>query len=89
MALVFAVFLFALLAVYARPEGRAQRIARLKNAIARAGRMARAVRMRGSDTVDRITAELADDHRSAGGVGHLLTPADGGGVEPVQQRARS
>jgi hypothetical protein len=89
MALVFAVFLLALLAAFARPDGRAQRIARLKDIIARAGKMARAVRMTGGDTVDRIAAELADDHRSAGGVGRLLTPADGSRGEPLQQRARS
>jgi len=89
MALVFAVFLLALLAVFARPEGRAQRIARLKDVMARVQTMARAVTTRGSDAVDRIAAELADDHRSTGGVGQLLTPADGGGVEPLQQRARN
>jgi hypothetical protein len=89
MALVFAVFLLALLVVFARPEGRAQRIARLRGVMARMARMARTVRIRSTNTVDRIAAELAKDHRSTGGVGQLLTPADGGGVEPLQQRAKS
>jgi hypothetical protein len=88
MALVFAVFLLALLVVFARPEGRSQRIARLKGALSRAARMVRAVRIKGADTVERIAAELAEDHRSTGGVGQLLMPADGGG-EALDQSARS
>jgi hypothetical protein len=88
MALVFAVFLLALLVVFARPEGRSQRIGRLKGVLSRAARMVRAVRMKGTYTVERIAAELAEDHRSTGGVGQLLTPADGGG-EALEQSARS
>ena len=88
MALVFAVFLLALLVVFARPEGRSQRIARLKGALSRSAGMVRTVRMKGTDTVDRIAAELAEDHRSTGGVGQLLTPADGGG-EALEQSASS
>jgi hypothetical protein len=89
MALVFAVFLFALLVVFARPEGRVQRIARVKAGLARAVRMARAVRLRGTDTVERLAAELAENHRSQGGVGQLLTRADAGGAEPREQHAGS
>ena len=89
MALMFAVFLLALLVVFARPDGRAQRIARLKGVRARGAGMARAVRTRGTGAVERIAAELAEDHRSTGGVGQLLTPGDGGGVEPLERRARS
>jgi hypothetical protein len=89
MALVFAVFLLALLVVFARPEGRAQRIARVKDVMARAARIAKAVRRTGTETVERIAAELSENHRSTGGVGQLLTPADVGGAEPRQQRAGS
>lgn len=89
MAPVFAVFLLALLVVFARPEGRAQRIARLKRVLDRAAEMAKTVRTRGTRTVDRIAAELADDHRSMGGVGQLLTPADGGGADRFEQRSTS
>jgi hypothetical protein len=39
--------------------------------------------------VERIAAELAENHRSRGGVGQLLTPADVSGTEPRQQRAGS
>jgi hypothetical protein len=89
MPLVFAVFLLALLVVFARPEGRAQRIARVKDVMARAARIAKAVRRTGTETVERIAAELAGNHRSRGGVGRLLTPADVSGTEPRQQRAGS
>jgi hypothetical protein len=89
MALVFAVFLVALLVVFARPEGRAQRIARVKDVLTRAARATKAARRTGTETVERIAAELAEDHRSRGGVGQLLTPADGGGAEPGEQRAES
>ena len=89
MALVFVVFLFALLVVYARPEGRSQRIARLKGALSRAAGMVRAVRMKGTDTVERIAAELAEDHRSTGGVGQLLTPAADAGGEALEQSVSS
>jgi hypothetical protein len=89
MPLVFAVFLLALLVVFARPEGRAQRIASAKDVMARAARIAKAVRRTGTETVERIAAELAGNHRSRGGVGRLLTPADVSGTEPRQQRAGS
>jgi len=89
MALVFADFLLALLVVFARPDGRAQRIARVKDVMARAVRITKVVRRTGTETVERIAAELAENHRSRGGVGRLLTPADGRGAEPRQQRAGS
>ena len=54
-----------------------------------AARIAKAVRRTGTETVERIAAELAGNHRSRGGVGRLLTPADVSGTEPRQQRAGS
>jgi hypothetical protein len=89
MALVFAVFLLALLVVFVRPEGRAQRIARVKDVLTRAARAIKSARRTGTETVERIAAELAEDHRSRGGVSPLLNPADGGGAKPRQQRAES
>ncbi|HEX7994487.1 MAG TPA: hypothetical protein VF506_11235 [Streptosporangiaceae bacterium] len=89
MALVFAVFLLALLVVFVRPEGRAQRIARVTDVLTRAARVIKSARRTGTETVERIAAELAEEHRSRGGVGPLLNPADGGGAEPRQQRAES
>lgn len=89
MVLVFAVFLLALLVVFARPEGRTRRIARVKDVLTGAARVTKAARKTGTETVERIAAELAEDHRSRGGVGQLLTPADGGGAEPRQQHAGS
>src|SRR5262249_34115044 len=72
-----------------RPEGRAQRIARVKDLLARAARATRAARRTGTDTVERIASELADDHRSRGGGGQLLTPPAGGGAEPPGPRGRN
>ena len=89
MALVFAVFLVALLVVFLRPEGRARRIARLKTARARAAAIVRAALDAGTETADRIAADLAQDHRSAGGVGTPLTPADDGSADPLEQNAQS
>jgi len=89
MALVFAVFLFALLVVFTRPDGRAQRIARVKDVLSRAARMTRAVRKTGTEAVERIAAELAQDHRSIGGADQFLTPADRDGAEHHQPRTGS
>jgi hypothetical protein len=89
MALVFAVFLVALLVVFLRHEGRARRVARLRAALDRAAAIVRAALARGSETSDRIAAYLAQDHRSAGGAGTLLSPADDGSADPVEQNAQS
>ncbi len=90
MALVFAVFLFALLVVFLRPEGRARRIGQLKAVGARAAGIIRTVLRTGTETVDRIAADLAEDHRGTGGVSQLLTPADTAGADrPAQQGANS
>lgn len=89
MALVFAVFIVALLVVFLRPEGRARRIAQLKAVTARAADITRAVLTRGTETVDKIAADLAEDHRGTGGVSPLLAPAEGAGTDPLEQSAES
>jgi hypothetical protein len=89
MALVFAVFILALLVVFLRPEGRASRIARLKAVATRAAGVIRTVLNRGTETVDRIAADLAEDRRAGGGVSQLLTPAEGAGTDPLEQSAKS
>lgn len=73
MALVFAVFLLTLLVVFLRPEGRSRRVARSRHVAARAAGIIRAALRRGTETVDRIAAGLAEDHRGTGGVSPLLT----------------
>ncbi len=89
MALVFAVFIIALLVVFLRPEGRARRIARLRAGLGRAVDVTKSGVTRSTETVDRIAADLAEDHRGTGGVSHLLTPSDGTGTDPVEQSAGS
>jgi hypothetical protein len=89
MALVFAVFILALLVVFLRPEGRASRIARLKAVAAGATEVTKTVLNRGTETVDRIAADLAEDHRGTGGVSQLLTPAEGAGTDPLEQSVKT
>jgi precorrin-4 methylase len=76
MALVFAVFLLTLLVVFLRPEGRARRVAQLKDVAARAANVTRTVLHAGTETVEKIAADLAEDNRGTGGVSPLLSPAD-------------
>jgi hypothetical protein len=90
MALVFAVFLLALLVVFLRPDGRARRIVQFKAVAARAASITKAVLHRGTETVDRIAAGLAEDNRGTGGVSKLLAPAETAGADqPAQQGASS
>jgi hypothetical protein len=87
MALVFAVFLLTLLVVFLRPEGRARRVAQLKVVAAGSAGIIKAVLHRGTETVDRIAADLAEDHRGTGGVSPLLTPADTAGADHHAEQA--
>ena len=89
MALVFAVFILALVVVFLRPEGLPGRIAHLKAIIARTVQIASAVLNRGTDTVDRIAADLAEESRGTGGVSPLLAPAEAASVDPLEQTAES
>ena len=87
MALVFAVFIAALLVVFLHPDGRARRIARLRAGVARAVDVTKSALTMSTETVDRIAADLAEDHRGTGGVSHLLTPSDGTSTDPLEQSA--
>ena len=90
MALVFAVFLLALLVVFLRPDGRARRIVQLKAVADRAISITKAVLHRGTETVDRIAADLAEDSRGTGGVSTLLAPTETAVADqPAQQGASS
>jgi hypothetical protein len=73
MALVFAVFLIAMLAVFLRPEGRAARMERLSARAARIARASRTVLARGTAITERIAAGLAEDHRHRTSLDRLLT----------------
>ena len=87
MALVFAVFILALVVVFLRPDGLGRRIAHLKALTARTVEIARTVLSRGTDTVDWIAADLAEDSRGTGAVSPLLAPADAAGTDPLEQSA--
>jgi hypothetical protein len=87
MALVFAVFLLALLVVFLRPEGRARRVAQLRAVAARAADITKSVVARGTQTVEAIAADLAEENRGTGGVSPLLAPADAGTAEGAEPSA--
>jgi hypothetical protein len=72
MAAVFAVFLVAALLAFARAEGRAQRIERLR-ALATGGiRISKAFLAKGTEIVDLAAARLAQEHRNPAGLDWIL-----------------
>lgn len=83
MAVVFAVFLVALLAVFLKPEGRADRFARTAELFRSGAATGRAWFSRGSEAVDRLSADLAADDSSSGGLDGLLGDGLLGPVEPA------
>src|SRR5207245_5085859 len=89
MALVFAVFIIALLVAFLRPEGRARRIARVRSGLARTAGFTKALLLKGTEAADRIAADLAEDHRGPGGLRPLPTPYDGDRTDQVEPSASS
>ncbi|MGI9006013.1 MAG: hypothetical protein ACR2FU_07415 [Streptosporangiaceae bacterium] len=85
MAIVFAVFLVALLAVFLRPEGRADRFARASALASSAAKTSRTLFSRGSDVVDRVSADLARDESQPGGLDVLLGPPEPAPVTPAAE----
>ncbi len=85
MAVVFAVFLVALLAVFLRPEGRADRFTRASELISRGAQAGRTLFSRGSEVVERLSADLAADEGQAGGLDGLLGQAEPGPVAPTAE----
>ena len=83
MAAVFAVFLIALLAVFLRPEGRADRFARVTALVSRGKQSGRSLLRRGTEVVDRLSDDLAADQAQAGSLDGLLGPADSRPVAPT------
>lgn len=74
MAVVFVVFLLAVVLVFLRPEGRARRLVRLRELTGRAREISRTVLARGTDAADRAAARLSADRRGVG-LDHLLNGA--------------
>lgn len=89
MAAIFAVFLIALLAVFLRPEGRAGRIARASDLARRGVQVGRNLFARGSETVDRLSADLAPKEGQPGGLDDLLGPPQTAPVAPTAELARA
>ncbi len=85
MAVVFAVFLVALLAVFLRPEGRADRFARTSALFTRGARTGRTLVNRGSEAVERLSADLARDEGQPGSLDGLLGPAEPAPVSPAAE----
>ena len=85
MAVVFAVFLVALLAAFLRPEGRADRFARTSALFSRGAETGRTLFSRGSEAVDRLSADLARDESQPGGLDGLLGPAEPAPVTPAAE----
>jgi hypothetical protein len=81
MAAVFVVFLVAVLLVFTLSEGRDRRLARLSQLCTEAAQSARAIRTRGSETIERLSARLARDQGGRIGLDQLLTPPDPAGAE--------
>lgn len=76
MAAIFAVFLIALLAVFLRPEGRADRFARASALINRGAEVGKGLLWRGSEAFDTLSADLAANEGQAGGLDDLLAPGE-------------
>lgn len=85
MAAVFAVFLIALLAVFLRPEGRADRFAKVTALVSRGKQSGLSLLRRGTEVVDRLSDDLAADQPQAGSLDGLLGPADSGPVAPTAE----
>jgi hypothetical protein len=76
MAAIFAVFLIALLAVFLRPEGRADRFSRARELFNRGTEVGKALLGRGYEAVDKLSADLAANDSQAGGIEDLLGPGE-------------
>ena len=75
MAVVFAVFLIAVLAAFARPEGRTRRIGRLRAVASSAVAAGKAVLAASTEVLDLIAARLSQEHRSPAGLDQILEAA--------------
>ena len=87
MAAVFAVFLIALLAVFLRPEGRADRFAHVTSLISRGKQTGQGLLRRGTEVVDRLSDDLAADQSQAGGLDGLLGPSEPAPAAPTAELA--
>jgi len=87
MAVLFAVFLIAVLVVVARAEGRARRIQRLREVAAAVARIGKAVLAAGTAIFELAAARLAPEHRGQAGLDQIFRAADRGGVDGAGRSA--
>ncbi|HUZ55906.1 MAG TPA: hypothetical protein VMU94_25685 [Streptosporangiaceae bacterium] len=89
MAVVFVVFLVAILLVFTLSEGRDRRLARLSHVCTEAAQTARVVRTRGSETIEWLAARLARDQGGRIGLDQLLARPDPAGAERLDGPAET
>jgi len=87
MAVLFAVFLIAVLVVVARAEGRARRIQRLREVAAAMVRIGKAVLAAGTAIFELAAARLALEHRSQAGLEQIFRAAGRRGVDGAGRSA--
>ena len=89
MAVVFVVFLVAVLLVFTLSEGRERRFARVSQLRTEAVQAARVIRTRGAEIIERLAARLAPDHGSRIGLDQLLAQPDPAGAEHLDGPAET
>ena len=87
MAAVFAVFLVVGIIAFARAEGRAQRIERLRALAARAVGIGQAFLAEGKEIVELAAARLAPVHRSPAGLDWVIAAARRGCADDTERSA--
>jgi hypothetical protein len=75
MAAVFAVFLVVGIIAFARAEGRAQRIERLRALATSAVGIGKALLAKGTEIVELAAARLAQEHRNSAGLDWVIAAA--------------
>jgi hypothetical protein len=87
MAVVFAVFLIAVVVAFAHPEGRARRIKQLRAVAIVAVGIGKAVLAAGTEFFELAAARLAQEHRTHAGLDQILAAAGRKRVDPAERNA--
>jgi hypothetical protein len=87
MAVLFAVFLIAVLVAVARAEGRVCRIERLRTLSTALAGIGKAVLAVGTEIVERAAARLAEEHRSQAGIGQFFAVAGRSRIDGAKRSA--
>jgi hypothetical protein len=87
MAVLFAVFLVAVLVAAARSEGRLRRIERLRTLVTALVGIGKAALAVGTEIVERAAARLAEEHRSQAGIEQFFAAAGRRRVDSARRSA--